>query len=81
MWVVGSLAYNLFGEATGKTVHRQVYWVTPASMPGPFKCWGIKVVDSVLRGPEAGAIRERCKTCHTLAEAQRYIQARLRSVR
>lgn len=75
------MSYKLFGEATGTKIHRQVFWVTPASMAGPFKYWGIKVVDSVLRGPEAGAVREKHKTCHTLEEAQRYIQARLRSVR
>ncbi|UPT75607.1 MAG: hypothetical protein M0D55_08015 [Elusimicrobiota bacterium] len=74
------MSYSLVGEKTGRTTHRQVYWVTPASMPGPFKCWSIKIVDSVLRGPKAGAVREKHKTCHSLQEAQKHIQTRLRHV-
>lgn len=74
------MSYKLFGEATGKTTHRQVYWVTPASMPGPMKYWGIKIIDSVLRGPKAGAVREKHKVCRNLQEAQRHIETRLRHV-
>jgi len=74
------VSFNLFGEATGKTTHRRIYWITPASMPGPFKYWGIKIVDTVLRGPHGGKVREKHKTCRTLEEAQRHIKARLEHV-
>lgn len=74
------MSFKSFGEATGRTTHRQVYWVTPAAMPGPFKCWSIKVVDTVLRGENRGRVRVKHKTCRTLDEAKSYIAKRMRIV-
>ncbi len=74
------MSYDFVGEAAGKAIRRKVYWVTPISMPGPYKYWGIKVVECVLSGPGAG-VRERYKTCHTLEEAKKYIQDELEGVR
>lgn len=71
------MEYRLVGTSLGRTVLREVEFLGPGSMPGPYKFWGVKVRDTVMVGRRRGTVKVVQLTCHSKAMAELRIKQRL----
>lgn len=71
------MALKLVGTTLGRSVMREVFLISPHSMPGPYKCWRVIVRDTVMVGRSRHQVNEVGLTCHSKKMADRRIKQRL----